>query len=174
MHLAEIVCLWYGAYRSRTVRVILVRDPHRRPTPRAGYQLALISTDLTSPAEAIVERYAARWSIEVAIEDAKQSTGVGQARNRVPTAVHRTVPFGLLTQTLVVTWYATAGHHPDDTATRQAAAPWYTTKTQPAYHDMIIKLRRVLIAARFRATNPHPPTPQEILAVHAAWAEAAA
>ena len=173
VHLAEIVCLWYGAYRCRAVRVILLRDPGTRPT-RTGYQLALISTDLTSPAEAIVERYAARWSIEVAIEDAKQITGVGQARNRVAAAVERTVPFGLLTQTLVVLWYATAGHHPDDAAARQAAAPWYTTKTEPAYLDMIVKLRRILIAARFRATNPHQPTPQEIQAVHAAWAEAAA
>jgi DDE superfamily endonuclease len=168
--LAEVVCLWYGAYRSRTVRVILLRD---QPT-RTGYQLALLTTDLTSPAEAIVERYAARWSIEVAIEDAKQITGVGQARNRTRQAVTHTVPFGLITQTLVVLWYATAGHHPDDTAARRAAAPWYTSKIHPAYHDMIIKLRRVLIAARFPATNPSQPTPHEILAVHAAWAEAAA
>jgi hypothetical protein len=170
VQLAEVVCLWYGAYRSRTIRVILLRD---QPT-RTGYQLALISTDLTSPAEAIVERYAARWSIEVAIEDAKQITGVGQARNRVAAAVERTVPFGLLTQSLVVLWYATAGHHPDDVTGRRNAAPWYTTKTQPAYLDMIVKLRRILIAARFRAPNSHQPTPEEILAVQTAWAEAAA
>jgi len=173
VQLAQVVCLWYGAYRSRTIRVILIRDPDR-PTPRAGYQLALISTDLTSPAEAIVARYAARWSIEVAIEDAKQSTGVGQARNRVPAAVQRTVPFGLLTQTLVVTWYATAGHHPDDVTDRRAAAPWYTTKTHPAYHDMIIKLRRALITARFRAGTTRKPTPEETHAVLLAWDQAAA
>jgi hypothetical protein len=170
VQLAEIVCLWYGAYRSRAVRVILLRD---RPTS-TGYQLALITTDLASPAAQIVERYAARWSIEVAIEDAKQTTGVGQARNRVPAAVERTVPFGLLTQTLVMLWYATAGHHPDDVTARRDAAPWYTTKTQPAYHDMIIKLRRTLIAARFRAGKARNPTPQETLAVHLAWADAAA
>lgn len=167
--IAETVCLWYGVYRSRAVRVILLRD---RST--TGYDLALITTDLTCPAETIIERYAARWSIEVAIEDAKQHTGVGQARNRTTRAVERTVPFGLAVQSLVVLWYATAGHHPDDAAARRHAAPWYTTKTHPAYQDMIIKLRRVLVAARFRATNPHQPTHQEILAVQAAWAEAAA
>lgn len=169
VHTTDIFCLWYGVYRSRTMRVIIVRD---RPT--TGYDLALITTDLTSTTAEIIERYAARWSIETAIEDAKQSTGVGQARNRSTRAVQRTVPFGLITQTLVVLWYATAGHHPNDATARRTAAPWYTTKTQPAYHDMIIKLRRVLIAARFRATNPHQPTHQEILDVHAAWAEAAA
>jgi hypothetical protein len=168
--ITDLHCLWYGVYRSRAVRVVLLRDRHTT----TGYDLALITTDLTSPAETIVERYAARWSIEVAIEDAKQTTGVGHARNRLPAAVTRTVPFGLIVQTLVVLWYATTGHHPDDAATRRLAAPWYTTKTHPAYHDMIIKLRRVLIAARFRATNPHQPTHQEILTVQAAWAEAAA
>jgi DDE superfamily endonuclease len=170
--LAEVVCLWYGAYRSRAVRVILVRDPGRGA--RTGYHLALITTDLTSPATQIVERYAARWSIEVAIEDAKQSTGVGQARNRLAAAVERTVPFGLLTQTLVVIWYATAGHHPDDVTHRRDAAPWYTTKTQPGYPDMIVKLRRILISARFRAGKTRNPTPEETHAVLLAWDQAAA
>ena len=88
--------------------------------------------------------------------------------------MQRTVPFGLITQSLVVLWYTLHGHHPDDAADRRRAAPWYTTKTQPAYQDMIIKLRRILIAARFHATNPHQPTTQEILTVQAAWAQAAA
>jgi hypothetical protein len=168
--IAERVCLWYGAYRSRAIRVILLRD-HDSTT---GYNLALITTDLTSPATTIVERYAARWSIEVAIEDAKQVTGVGQARNRTPTAVNRTVPFGLITQSLTIVWYALHGHHPHDVDNRRAQAPWYTTKTQPAYHDMIIKLRRILIAAKFRGGRPEQPTPTEIHAIATAWEEAAA
>lgn len=168
--LTETTCLWYGVYRSRAVRIILLRDQHTT----SGYDLALVTTDLTSPAEQIIERYAERWSIEVAIADAKQLTGVGQARNRTPHAVQRTVPFGLISQTLVVTWYTTAGHHPDIIDQRRRAAPWYPTKTQPAYHDMIVTLRRVLITARFRGGKPRQPTPEETLAVHLAWAEAAA
>jgi hypothetical protein len=168
--LAEITCLWYGVYRSRAVRVVLLRDQ----TTTTGYDLALISTDLNSPAEQIIERYAARWSIEVAIEDAKQLTGVGQARNRTKGAVERTVPFGLITQSLAVIWYTLAGHHPDVAAQRRTAAPWYTTKTQPSYQDMIVKLRRTLIAVRFRGGRPDQPTPTETLAIAAAWAEAAA
>ena len=45
--------------------------------------MALVSTDLTATAGQVVERYPARSSIQVAIEDAKQTTGVGHARNRV-------------------------------------------------------------------------------------------
>lgn len=172
VELADTRCLWYGAYRSREVRVILVRDPGSKA--KTGYDLALITTDLTSPATDIVARYAARWSIEVAIEDAKQITGAGQAHNRTPTAVTRTVPFGLTVQSLVVCWYTLHGHHPDTITQRRAQAPWYRSKTQPAYHDMIIKLRRTLIANRFLRGKTRNPTPEETHTIHLAWAEAAA
>jgi hypothetical protein len=168
--IADQHCLWYGAYRSRTMRVILLRDPNTT----TGYDLALITTDLTSPATTIVARYAARWSVEVAIEDAKQSTGVGEARNRTPHAVTRTVPFGLITQSLVTIWYALHGDPTTDVTHRRTHAPWYTTKTQPAYQDMITKLRRTLIAAKFRGRSPQRATPTELLAIAAAWDEAAA
>jgi hypothetical protein len=165
-------CLWYGAYRSRPVRVILVRDP--ASTAKAGYDLALFTTDTDSPTETIITRYADRWPIETMIEDAKQTTGVGQARTRTPQAVERTVPLGLAAQTLTVLWYARHGHDPADLTDRQHAAPWYQTKTEPSYLDMIVKLRRTLIAARFRAGRAANPTPEETLAIQLAWAEAAA
>ena len=49
---------------------------------------------------------------------------------------------------------------------------WYTTKTEPSYDDMAIKLRRVIIAARFHSPCPEQATPQETRAVLAAWAAA--
>ena len=58
----------------------------------------------------MTERYAARWSIGVAIEDARQVFGTGQARNRTARAVERTVPFQLACQAIATAWYATAGH----------------------------------------------------------------
>jgi len=156
--LAEVVCLWYGTYRSRAIRVVLVCEPGTHP--KGGYHLALLTTDLTSSTVDIVARYAARWSIEVAFEDAKQITGVGEARNRTPTAVARTVPFGLITQSIVVLWYTHHGHTPHIAEDRRAQTPWYRTKTQPAYLDMIVKLRRTLIAARFLEGQQRTPTPR--------------
>jgi hypothetical protein len=170
--LAETCCLWYGTYRSRTMRVVLVRDVGSRA--KAGYDLALITTDLDSPAAEILARYAARWSIEVAFEDARQHTGVGEARNRTRQAVQRTVPFGLITQSIVVVWYAQYGHSPDIVADRRARAPWYRSKTHPSYLDMLVKLRRVLITARFRAGTTQQPIPEETLELQLAWADAAA
>ena len=64
------------------------------------------------------------------------------------------------------------GHAPDDVTSRRTRARWYTTKTEPSYDDMAVKLRRVIIAARFRGPCPEQATPQETRAVLAAWAAA--
>jgi hypothetical protein len=160
-------CLWRGVFGSRPVRILVITEPDQ-PT------ISLITTDMTTPIAGIIERYASRWSIEVAFSDAKNITGVGEARNRSRQAVERTVPFGLHTQSIVIIWYHLAGHHPAVTRDRRNRAPWYTTKTCPSYTDMISKLRRVLIAAQYLPEVPHQPTPDEIRAVQLAWAEAAA
>ena len=60
----------------------------------------------------------------------------------------------LACQALAVCWYATAGHHPADTEARRRNAPWYTTKAEPSTADMTAKLRRVIIAARFKRVCP--------------------
>ena len=169
IHAAAITCLWYGAFGPRPVQVVLIRD-----VSAAGYDLALVTTDPDAGPAAVIERYAARWSIEVAIEDARQVFGTGQARNRAAHAVERTVPFQLACQAVATAWYATTGHHPADVEDHRARAPWYTTKSQPSTADMLAKLRRVLIAARFRASHPGQPTPEEIHALRLAWEDAAA
>jgi hypothetical protein len=114
-----------------------------------------------------------RWSIEVAIEDAKQVLGAGQARNRTAAAVERTVPFQTACQAAAVTWYATAGHDPAGLQERRTQAPWYASKAEPATSDMAAKLRRVIIAARFKASRPDQPTPQEMSVLRLAWEDAA-
>lgn len=174
VQISEQTCLWYGTWRTDTVRVILLRETGKNTTPPQGYDLALITTDLHATPEAIIARYAARWSIEVTFFDVKNLLGVGQARNRVRKAVERTIPFGLVCHSILIVWYARHGHDHADTASRRSAAPWYRTKTEPSTWDMLIKLRRQIIAARFLPTSPRPATTQEILEVQQAWALAAA
>jgi hypothetical protein len=174
VQITEVICLWYGSFHSRTVRVVLVRDnkPRTRNRDDRGYGLPLVTTDLESAAEDLVARYASRWGIEQAFADARQVIGVGEARNRLPRAVERTVPFGLTCLSLVTVWYALHGHSPDDALVHRARARWYTTKTEPSYDDMAIKLRRVIIAARFHNPRAQQATPEETRAVLAAWAAA--
>jgi len=114
----------------------------------------LVTTDLAASAIQVIERYVSRWSIEIAIEDAKQTGGAGQAHNRVRLAVERTVPFALIGNTLAVLWYATVGYHPDDVDERRELAPWYRDKAQPSVLDMFTKLRRVIIAGYLRTEDP--------------------
>jgi hypothetical protein len=97
-----------------------------------------------------------------------------QARNRTAAAVERTVPFELACQAVAVTWYATAGHDPADLHERRSAAPWYTTKAEPSTADMTAKLRRVIIAARFKPSRPGQPTSAEISTLRLAWEDLAA
>src|SRR6476660_738157 len=174
VQISERFCLWYGSFRSRTVRLILVRDdkPRTRGGDDRGYGLPLVTTDLESAAEDLVARYASRWGIEQAFADARQIMGVGEARNRTRRAVERTVPFGLICFSVVTVWYALHGHCVDDVAGHLSRARSDTTKTEPSYDDMAVKLRRVIIAARFRHPCPEQATPQETRAVLAAWAAA--
>jgi hypothetical protein len=88
VRIAEIRCLWYGSFHTQIVRVILLREDGAD----TGYDLALVTTDLHSPAAALITRYAWRWSIEVTFAEARELLGVGQARNRTENAVRRTVP----------------------------------------------------------------------------------
>ena len=164
--LAEVTCLWYGCLDVITVRVILARG--------AATTLALVTTDLTTPAAALIERYAARWGIEQAFADARNVLGAGEARTRVRRAVERTVPFAMLVHTLVIIWYARHGHDRSGIAARRAAEPWYTSKTGPAFEDMLTTLRRVLICARISGGSAAHPEPGQITAVLAAWHAAAA
>jgi hypothetical protein len=160
-------CLWHSVTGTKPVTVILIRDKSK-----TGYDIALVTTEKDPDIGRVIERYAARWAIEVAIEDAKQLFGTGQARNRTARAVERAVPFMLACQAIAVCWYATAGHHPADTQARRLDAPWYTSKTEPSTADMTAKLRRVTIAARFKRVHPDQPEPAEIHAIRLAWEDA--
>ncbi len=170
VHTATINCLWYTVFGAQPVTVVLLRESDAS----RGYDLALVTTDPHATASQIVERYATRWAVEVAIQDAKQLAGVGQAHNRKARAVERTVPFGLACLSLAICWYATTGHQPDDVTAHRAHRPWYRTKTNPSTADMLTKLRRVLIATRFRPARPEQPTQAEIQTIRLAWEDPAA
>lgn len=139
-------CLWPGVFWSRPGRILVIREPR-------GPGLALLTTDTTASIQQIVEHYAARWSIEVAFADARQTTGVGEARSCTRPAVERTVPFGFLVQSLVVIWYHLVGHSPKVVAEHRGWARWYASKTHPSYLDMLVKLRRVGTSASRRSAD---------------------
>ena len=99
-----------------------------------------------TPAQ-LIARYADRWSIEQAIKDGKDPLGVGEAHNRLQAAVERTVPFGMLTLTILTCWYHQAGP-PSGTSTPAARSrPGTDTERNVAVIDMLAAFRRARITA---------------------------
>jgi hypothetical protein len=160
---ATLTCLWYSVFGSRPVKVVLIKSAG------GALEIALITTGTDATITQVIERYAARWSIEAAFLEAKQIFGTGQARNRTARAVQRTVPFTLAAQTLTICWYATCGRHADDLAAHRAHRPWHTLKTHCSIADAHAALRHAIIAAQYRPAHPHQAKPEEIHAVLAAW-----
>ena len=84
-------------------QVVLIRD-----RTQTGYDLALATTDLAASPAAVIERYAARWPIDVAIEDAGQIFGIGRRATGWPQRCTTAVPFTHACQSLSMLSYATA------------------------------------------------------------------
>ena len=53
-------CLWYYVTGAKPVTVVLIRDKSE-----TGYDLALVTTEQSPGIAAVIERYAARWAIEM-------------------------------------------------------------------------------------------------------------
>jgi DDE superfamily endonuclease len=153
--------LWHSVLGPRAVRVVVVREL----TDTEGYRIALITTDVEAEVVEIIGRYADRWSIEVAFQDAKQTVGVGEARNRVEAAVERTVPFGFICQSLAIAWYALYADPAADVDRRRREAPWYSQKRAPSMLDVLAALRRELIRAEFRQGAGRAPSSRQIPAL---------
>ena len=161
VEITETVYIWYGILHTQTGRVILERDdkPGTKDKDERGYGLALITIDLISDGESLIARYASRWGIEPVFFNARRVLGVGEACNR-----QRTVPLGLITCSFVILLYTGHGHDPQQIADVRARRRWYTTKAERSFEDVVTKLRRVIIAARFQhpaptSQNPKKPAP---------------
>ena len=124
-HVAEVTGPWYGS-DTRTVRLTPSRDEHTA----SGYDLALVTTDLTAAPGALVA-VTPPGGHRAGIRRRPQRPGAGEARNRVRLAVERTVPFALLVHTLIIIWYARHGHDPADIDDRRASQPGTGPRQSP-------------------------------------------
>lgn len=156
-HVWRTTCLWYGPFHTRPVVIVLIRKPDRAE----GFDAAIASTDTDAGTAELIARYDSRWTIETANQEAK-AHGVGQARNRVKRAVERTVPFGFLTQTITIAWYALHGDPQADLDAHRRAAPWYRQKATISYSDMLAALRHELIRHEYWAQAPRATTTPKI------------
>ncbi|MCO6048170.1 transposase, partial [Aeoliella sp. ICT_H6.2] len=101
-------------------------------------QEAFYSTCHEATAEAVIAWYASRWSVEVAFHDSKQHLGFEEPQGWSRKAVERTAPLAMLLYSLIVLWFAREGHR----AYQPLDCPWYTSKAEPSFADMLATLRR--------------------------------
>ena len=130
-----IDALWYVAAGSELIRHVVVRDfpGHERDD-------VFLSTDPSLSAQAIIESFALRWSLEVTFHETKGKLGFEDPQNRTERAVERTAPFAFIAYTLVIVWYAMHGYR--SPAAKLASMPWYTRKAGVTFSDMLATLRR--------------------------------
>jgi len=101
-------------------------------------QQAFYSTCVSAAPEQVLTWYAMRWSLEVAFHDSKQHLGFEEPQGWSRMAVERTAPMAMLLYSLIVAWFVTEGHARYEPLVR----PWYQSKKQPSFADMLATLRR--------------------------------
>ena len=127
--------IWYKVSHGRLMRIVVVRG-----WPGHAKDDVLVSTDLSLRAEAIIEGYCQRWSLEETFGWVKSRLGFEEPHNRVEHAVHRTAPMALWCYSLVVIWYAQWSRRRKTRPMR--ADRWQRDKTAPSFSDMLATLRR--------------------------------
>jgi hypothetical protein len=126
--------LYYKAGGSRLLTIVLTRDRYGKRPDQMFY-----CTNLDWDARQILSTYANRWAIECTFENCKQLLGLEDPANRLPLAVQRTAPMAFLLYTLVVVWFHQGGHR----YLRIPYRPWYRSKTEPSFGDLLATLRQV-------------------------------
>jgi hypothetical protein len=79
-----------------------------------------------------------RWSVEVTNRDSKQSLGFEEPQGWTRRSVERTAPVAMLLYSLIVLWFAREGHRD----WRPVLRPWYPSKAEASFGDMLGLLRR--------------------------------
>jgi hypothetical protein len=144
LHVVDV--LWYQVNKTDLVRLVIVRDPDGVEPDDYFF-----TTDLHATGAEVVERYAARWAIEVCFRDTKQGLGGQQPQSWKRRGPERAAALSLWLHATIWCWYLT--DHP--AGATWTPRPWYPTKATPSFLDALAALRRVLWTDRI-TTMSHP------------------
>jgi hypothetical protein len=117
---------------GRPLRVVAVEPLTGGRKPQAFF-----STCPGDTPEAVLTRYAARWSMEVTNHDAKGQLGFEEPQGWTRRSVQRTAPVAMLLYSLVVLWFSNVGQRHYAPPRR----PWYPGKKTASFADMLATLR---------------------------------
>jgi len=143
------------AVPHRPLRIVAVE-----PLTGGRREQAFYSTRHEASAEQVLTWYAMRWSIEVAFQNSKTHLGFEEPQGWTQRAVERTAPTAMLLHTLIVLWFARTGHR----HYHQPNRPWYRTKQNASFADMLTTLRCESIREQVLSTPPSRRGDQKVLA----------
>ncbi len=129
---ADGLAHWH-ALPDRPLRIVAVQ-----PLTGGRKRQAFYSTCCDATTEQVLTWYARRWSLEETFQAAKTHLGFEEPQGWTQRAVQRTAPTAMLLYSLIVLWFASAGHHDYQALYR----PWYRNKTHASFADMLATLRR--------------------------------
>lgn len=120
---------------------------------------AFFSTCPDDSAEAVLTRYACRWSVEVTNHDAKGHLGFEEPQGWTGQAVRRTAPVAMLLYSLVVLWFAREGHRHYAPPER----PWHPGKARASFADMLATLRACCAESEVSSMPGHDQLARNLL-----------
>jgi hypothetical protein len=150
VHFKEIGgILWPGGGQRRRMRLIIVMPtPYRPPGARKlkyDRPAYLITTDLRTSAQALIQAYLDRWEIEVLHRELKSQVGLGQAQVWSDKSVPRLHP-ALVAAYALLKLAAIKAFGPTRTADYYELPAWRSKKDRyglrrPSAHDLLTRLR---------------------------------
>lgn len=141
--------LWYRSGSDPLpIRWVLTRDPLGKRPPKA-----IFSTAPAQSAEAIIQDFMKRWSLEVTFEEGRAHLGIETQRQWSDRAIERSTPllFGLFS---LVALFGQALHPDGDIPVAQTA--WYR-KRVATFCDVLALVRRHLWGQGTFPTSPIDP-----------------
>jgi hypothetical protein len=158
------VARWHNV-PERPLRIVAIE-----PLSGGRPDQAFYSTRIEDHAEEVLFGYSGRWSIEETIFGSKTYLGFEEPQGWSRLAVLRTAPIAMLLYSLTVLWFARVGHH----VYRPLPRPWYRTKKQPSFADMLRTLRRESLLATISKQVGGEHVPQNVIECLCSAANAAA
>jgi len=146
--------LWPTGGRRRRLRLIIVMPtPYRPPGARKlkyDQPAYLITTDLVTTAQSLIQAYLDRWEIEVLHRELKSQVGLGQAQVWSDKSVPRLHP-SLVAAYALLKLAAIKAFGPTRTADYHELPPWRSQRDReglrkPSANDLLTRLRADLAA----------------------------
>jgi hypothetical protein len=141
--------VWHSVLPGRLIRVVVVRREAKGAPKRTGQRKppppveAFFTTDLRLSAYDILNEYAGRWSVEIAIRDANAFDGLGQDQCQKRQRIIGANTLRLVMATARTLWFIDQVER-GMTFTLCRYRPWYRQKVAPSQLDVVWACREAL------------------------------